>query len=201
MKTETINVQFDIQSTSSLKLITIDISMKLVKIHVIKTDTFFLLNLADMNRLKVYFNNVENLLINKIKILSIIKRFNHDFLLLKNSFSLHLFIIQFLKFNFCYLTDVKLRQLHRSCDHLFTLKIHDLLKQFDHEMKKAVLKKLIKFCIFCQKYVKLSERFKFTLKDDANCNFNYLIIVDVMYIENHHISDVIDEIIRFQVVN
>jgi hypothetical protein len=32
-----------------------------MKFHVIKTDTSFLLSLADMNRLKVYFNNVENI--------------------------------------------------------------------------------------------------------------------------------------------
>jgi hypothetical protein len=81
VKTEAINVQFEIESIFSLKSITIDISMRLVKFHVIKANTFFLLSLADMNRLKVYFNNVENLLIEKIKILSIIRRFDHDFLL------------------------------------------------------------------------------------------------------------------------
>jgi 6-pyruvoyl-tetrahydropterin synthase len=155
-----------------------------MKFYVIKTNTFFLLNLADMNRLKVYFNNVENLLIDKIKISSIIKRFDHDFLLWKNSYFLHFYITQFFEFNFCYLTDVELRQLHKRFDHSFITKLHDLLKRSDHEVKKAVLKKLTKFCIFCQKYVKSSERFKFTLKNDANCNFKYSIIVDVMYIEN-----------------
>ncbi len=64
-------------------------------------------------------------------------------------------------------------------------------------MKKAALKKLTKFCIFCQKYVKSSERFKFTLKDEIN--FNYSIIVDVMYIENHFILHVVDDVTRFQV--
>ncbi len=80
-KTKAVNVQFEIESILSLESITIDTSMRLVKFHVIKADTLFLLSLADMNRLKVYFNNVENLLIDKIKILSIIRRFDHDFLL------------------------------------------------------------------------------------------------------------------------
>jgi hypothetical protein len=80
-KTETINVQFEIESISSVESLTIDISMRLVKFHVIKADTSFLLSLANMNRLKVYFNNVENLLIDTIKVLSIIRRFDHDFLL------------------------------------------------------------------------------------------------------------------------
>ncbi len=81
IKTEAINVQFEIESTSSVKSLIIDISIKLIKFHVIKVDTLFLLNLADMNQLKVYFNNVENLLIDTIKILSVIRRFDHDFLL------------------------------------------------------------------------------------------------------------------------
>ncbi len=196
IKVETINVQFEIESTFSIESFTIDISFELVKFHVMKADTFFLLSLADMNRLKVYFNNVENLLVDKIKILSIIRRFDHGFLLWNNSYCLHLYIVQSFNFNFCYLTDVELRQLHKRFDHSFITKLHNLLKRFDHEMKKAVLKKLIKFCTFCQKYAKSSERFKFILKNDVN--FNYSVIVDVMYIENHFILHVVDEIIRFQ---
>jgi hypothetical protein len=197
-KTEAVNVQFEIESIFSLKSIIIDISMTLVKFHVIKADTFFLLNLANMNRLKIYFNNVENLLIDKIKILSIIKSFDHDFLLWKNFNFLHLYITQFFEFNSCYLIDVELRQLHKRFDHSFILKLHNLLERFDQEVKKAILKVLIKFCTFCQKYAKSSERFKFILKNDVN--FNYSIIVNVMYIENHLILHVIDEIIRFQAV-
>jgi hypothetical protein len=52
-KTETMNVQFDIESASSIKSLIIDISFEIMKFHVIKTDTSFLLSLADMNRLKV----------------------------------------------------------------------------------------------------------------------------------------------------
>jgi hypothetical protein len=196
-KTKTINVQFEIESTFSLKSISIDTSIKLVKFHVIKTDTSFLLSLADMNRLKAYFNNVENLLIDTIKILSIIRRFDHDFLLWTNSYSLHSYITQSFKSNSCYLTDVELRQLHRRFDHSSTLKLHTLLERSGHEVKKAVLKKLTKFCIFCQKYAQSSERFKFTLKDEIN--FNYAVIVDVMYIENHFILHIIDDVTRFQV--
>jgi hypothetical protein len=82
-KTEAVNVQFDIESASSIKSLIIDISFDIVKFHVIKTDTSFLLSLADMNRLKVYINNVENTLnmIIQNKKLSIIRRFDHEFLL------------------------------------------------------------------------------------------------------------------------
>jgi hypothetical protein len=82
-RTETVNVQFEIESASSIESLTIDISFGIVKFHVIKTDIPFLLSLADMNRLKVYFNNVENILnmIIQNRKLSIIRRFDHEFLL------------------------------------------------------------------------------------------------------------------------
>jgi hypothetical protein len=90
-KTETVNVQFDIESAQSIESLIIDISFEIMKFHVIKTDISFLLSLADMNRLKVYFNNVTNSLIQMIKIpdeilrkkesFSVIRRFDHEFLL------------------------------------------------------------------------------------------------------------------------
>ncbi len=83
IKTDAVNVQFEIESISSVESFTIDTSFELMKFHVIKADTSFLLSLADMNRFKVYFNNVENtlFLIIKNRDLSIIRRFDHDFLL------------------------------------------------------------------------------------------------------------------------
>jgi hypothetical protein len=198
IKTDIVNVQFEIELIFLIKLFIIDISFELMKFHVIKTDTSFLLSLADMNRLKIYFNNVENILfmIIKNRDLSITRRFDHDFLLWKNSYSLHSYIDQLFNFYFCYLIDVKLRQLHKWFDHLSIMKLYNLLKRSNHDVKKAVLKKLTKFCTFCQKYAKSSERFKFTLKDKIN--FNYSVIVDIMCIENHLILHVIDEVIRFQ---
>jgi hypothetical protein len=197
IKVEAINVQFEIRSILSIELLIIDISFALVKFHVIKADTSFLLSLADMNRLKVYFNNIENILfmIIKNRDLSIIKRFDHDFLLWKNSYFLHSYIVQSFNFNLCYLIDVELRQFHRRFDHSFILKLHALLERSGHEIEMTALKKLTKFCTFCQKYAKFSERFKFILKNDVN--FNYSIIVDVMYIDNNLILHVVDDVTRF----
>ncbi len=90
-RTDAVNVQFDIESASSIESLIIDTSFEIVKFHVIKADTSFLLSLADMNRLKVYFNNVINSLVQMIKIpneilrkkksYSVIRRFDHEFLL------------------------------------------------------------------------------------------------------------------------
>jgi hypothetical protein len=126
-----------------------------------------------------------------------IRSFDHDFLLWKNSYFLHSYITQSLNSYLCYLIDIELRQLHKRFKHSFIMNLHDLLKRFDHEVKKAALKKLTKFCIFCQKYAKSFERFRFTLEDEIN--FNYSVIVDVMYIENHLILHVVDDATRFQI--
>ncbi len=84
-KARTIHVQFNIDFIFSIESLTIDISIETVKFHIVKVDTSFLLSLADMNRLKVYFNNVENILIKKKirkdDVFSVIRRFDHDFLL------------------------------------------------------------------------------------------------------------------------
>jgi hypothetical protein len=48
-RAEAVNVQFEIESASSIESLTIDTSFGIVKFHVIKTDTSFLLSLADMN--------------------------------------------------------------------------------------------------------------------------------------------------------
>jgi hypothetical protein len=90
-RADAVNVQFDIELASSIKSLIIDTSFEIMKFHVIKTNTSFLLSLANMNRLKVYFNNVTNSLIQMIKIpneilrkkrsYSVIRRFDHGFLL------------------------------------------------------------------------------------------------------------------------
>jgi hypothetical protein len=205
-KAETVKVQFDIESTRSIKSLIIDISFKIIEFHVFKTNTSFLLNLIDMNRLKVYFNNVINSLIQMIKIsdeilrkkrsFSVIRRFDHEFLLWRNL--MQIYVNQFFDLNLCYLIEMNLRQLYKRFDHSSIKKLYDLLKRANHEMKKSTLKKLTKFCFFYQKHDKSSERFKFILRND-DVNFNYSIIIDIMYVDNNFILHVVDETTRFQV--
>jgi hypothetical protein len=51
------------------------------------------------------------------------------------------------------------------------------------------------FCHYCQKYGKSPGRFRFTLKDDIN--FNYNVIVNVMYISEAPLLHIVDEGTRF----
>ena len=45
-------------------------------------------------------------------------------------------------------------------------------------------------------YVKSPSRFKFTLKDDYE--FNYIVIIDVMYLDGKPVLQVVDSSILFQ---
>ncbi|SLM34183.1 integrase core domain protein [Lasallia pustulata] len=127
-KAGAVHVQFGIGSTSSIGSIIINTPVGRIEFHIVKADTPFLLCIADMDNLKVYYNNLENVLVTPTK-----------------------------------------------------------LKTLEH---------LTKYCLHCQKHGKLPSRFKFILQDDVN--FNYSIIVDIMYIDNSPILHIVDEATRFQ---
>ena len=81
VKAEIIHVQFNIKSISFMKFIIITIFINQIKFHVIRIDTFFLLCLTDFDRLNVYYNNINDILIQKKSITFVIRRFEHSFLL------------------------------------------------------------------------------------------------------------------------
>ena len=80
-KTEIIHVQFDIKSISFIEFLIITIFINQIEFHVIKIDTFFLLCLTDLDRLNVYYNNINDILVQKKSITFVIHRFEHSFLL------------------------------------------------------------------------------------------------------------------------
>lgn len=100
--------------------------------------------------------------------------------------------------NPCYLTDTELRQLHRRFGHPSAMRLRLLLERSGHgdDLDKNVLDRLTKYCTFCQKHGKSPRRFKFTLRDDIN--FNFSIIVDIMYIDNSPVLHIVDESTRYQ---
>ena len=195
-KAEIIHVQFDIKSISFIKSIIITISIDQIEFHVIKIDTFFLLCLADFDRLGVYYNNINDILVQKGSIIFVIRRFGHLFLLWNSV--LQNCIIEFFSCNLCFLIEVELRRLHKRFEHFSVKKLENLLKRSNHEVDRSALKQLIKFCDSCQKHIKISERFRFILR--KNVNFNHSIIVDIMFIEESSVLHIIDEDIRYQIV-
>ena len=129
---------------------------------IVKADTPFLLCFIDMDRLGVYFNNIDNSLVIKSTRIPVIRRFDHPFLLWESS--LNSFITQFFDCNPYYLTETELRQLHRRFGHLSAMKLSLLLERSRHEINKPTLDQLTKYYSLCQKHGKSLGCFKFTLQ-------------------------------------
>ena len=58
-----VSIQFSIGTATSIGTICIDSPIGTIQFHVIKADMPFLLCLADMDNLKVYYNNLRNVLV------------------------------------------------------------------------------------------------------------------------------------------
>src|SRR6266702_1356481 len=67
-KAGAINIQFGIGFTSFIGFVIINIPINNVKFYIVKADTLFLLCFADIDILKVYYNNFKNLLITPTKL-------------------------------------------------------------------------------------------------------------------------------------
>jgi hypothetical protein len=91
-KSDRLIFKFEIEDTKSVDSIKLETSLEMIIFHIVETNTSFLLLLVDLDRLKVYFNNLTNELIqnsitNILQIdmkndrYSIIKRYEHVFLL------------------------------------------------------------------------------------------------------------------------
>jgi hypothetical protein len=83
--------------------------------------TLFLLSLADINKLRVYFNNFTNSLVTLTKSILVVQRFGYSFLLWDTL--LQLFIIKSFNYNPCFLTKVELQQLHYKFGHLSVFRL------------------------------------------------------------------------------
>jgi hypothetical protein len=69
-------------------------------------------------------------------------------------------------------------------------RLNCLLANVGYLTEIAALEAIFKFCYFCQLNVDAFKWFKFTLKDDVN--FNYKLLVDVMYLKGRLTLYVVD---------
>ncbi|KAI0994393.1 hypothetical protein K3495_g13789 [Podosphaera aphanis] len=174
-----------VASIGSLKLKT---PIGTITFHVLDTPTPFLLCLADMDRLGVYFDNTTNQLVNKKTktAIPVVRKWGHPWFFLSRKEAAGMF-----------LTETELRRLHRRFGHPATDRLHTLLTRAGHEdVDNSVLKEIEKFCHSCQMNSQSPRRFKFTLRED--CEFNYEIMVDVMYLSNRPVLHVVDVATAFQ---
>lgn len=198
-----VNVQFGIGNATSIGTVDVASPVGSVQFHIVETDTPFLMSLANMNRLQIYFDNLRNVVVAKNGTnitgeVPVVRRFGHPFLLWNAS--LHSYLYESLTIDKldqpCYLTDVELRRLHRRFGHPSIEKLHNLLYRTGHEVERLTIEQLSRFCHYCQKYDKSPGRFRFTLRDDVD--FNYNIIVDIMYISDSPLLHIVDKATQFQ---
>jgi hypothetical protein len=189
-----VKVQFGISSTSSIGSTMVKTPIGQVEFHIMHARTPFLLSLADMDKLGVYFNNLSNVIVTPKGDVLVVRRFGHSFLLWDTS--LQSFIAESFMHNPCFLTDVELQRLHHKFGHPLVSRLQKVLEQSGHNIDKDALEYLTKYCMHCQKYGQLPHKFKFSLKD--NVDFNVSIIVDVFYLEGKLILHIVDEGTSYQ---
>src|ERR1700716_1637855 len=91
-----------------------------------------------------------------------------------------------------HLTESELRQLHRRFGHPSVQRLVRVLQRAGHEADTKYIKYLTKYCHQCQMNGKSPGRFKFTLKDDYE--FNYSVVLDILYLEGMPVLQVIDSV-------
>jgi len=74
-------MQFGIRIATSIRTADVITPIGKIQFYVIYVDTPFLLCLADMDRLQIYYNNLRNVVITYTKKVPVVRRFGHPFLL------------------------------------------------------------------------------------------------------------------------
>ena len=109
------NFIFGIGSTSSIGTVNLDTLIGMIVFHIVQVNTPFLLCLADMDKLEVYFNNLTNEVVQSNRSHPVICRYGHAFLcwcILAYSITAELFMQ-----NPYFLTEIELRRLYRRFGH------------------------------------------------------------------------------------
>src|SRR5436190_6747401 len=188
------NVQFGIGNTPSVGSLLINTPVGRIDFHIVKADTPFLLCLADMDALQIYYNNLTNTVVTPTSTIPVVRQFGHPFILWGSS--LQQFVVSSFSYNPCYLTTVELSRLHRCFGHPSVKQLHALLDRAGHDVEKKTIEQLTRLCSHCQRYGKSPGRFKFRLADES-IDFNHSIYVDIMYIDGLPALHIIDEATRF----
>lgn len=179
------------KSWMSLSLIGIVQLLTLIDIinfYFVDTLTPFLLYLKDVDTLGIYLNNITNQLICQDGIsISIFCKWGHAWFFVNKNNKIAMSI---------YLTDAELCWVHTCFGYLSINKLHKLLIWACQDIEHKIIEMINKFYHYCQIKSKAPQCFKFTLK--KNVNFNYEIIVNIIYLDEKPIFHTIDAITTFQ---
>jgi hypothetical protein len=98
---------------------------------------------------------------------------------------------------YCHFTEGELWQLHRRFGHPAAERLHKVLARAGYDdINESVVAKINKYRHLCQLHGGAPGRFRFMIRDDVE--FNYKLIVDVIYINGKPVLHAINEAIAFQ---
>lgn len=180
-------IRFGKGTAVSLGTVRVQTPLGLITFCVVPTNTPFLLCIEDMDKLGVKLDNLHNLLVQGEKRVPVIRKWGHPWLLLNQREK---------SIAWSHLTEVELRQLHRRFGHPSVRRLLRILQRAGQEVEKKAIKHLTKYCHHCQMNQNSPGRFKFSLKDDFD--FNFSVIVDVLYLNGKPVLQVVDSATSFQ---
>ncbi|EED20782.1 conserved hypothetical protein [Talaromyces stipitatus ATCC 10500] len=170
----------------STAVITVESQFSDIEFNTMDLPTPFLFCLKDMDRLRVKFDNLTNEMIQGDLIVPVIHKRGHPWFFLDEKYAPEAF-----------LTEVEMRRLHQRFGHPAVDRLHKVLKRAGHlDVDYKVLAQIEEFCHHCQMNRQAPKRFKFTLHDD--CEYNYEIVVDVMYLDGKPVLHIVDWATSFQ---
>ncbi len=94
-----------------------------------------------------------------------------------------------------HLTEAELCRVHTPFGHPLVNKLHKLFTRAGQNIEYKTIEIINKFYHYCQIKDKAPRCFQFQLKKDVD--FNYKIIVDVIYLDRKHVLHTIDTITAF----
>ena len=91
-----------------------------------------------------------------------------------------------------FFTKIKLRRIYRRSGHLIAIRLYKLFKGASYiNFTMKVFEKIEKFCHHYQMHEQTFKRFKFTIRN--NYDFNYEIFINVIYLNSRPIFYIIDK--------
>lgn len=192
-RSKTAVCKFGISSSQSVGVADVEFPISNIvlkfSMHIIDTDLPILLSLADMDRLQVHYNNLEDKLyhVPSGHIAKVSRKFDHPFIWWNPIYQ-------------CLFSEVELRRLHKRFGHPHADKLYNLLKRSElpdvDSKTREILEDISRKCLHCQRYAQAPRRFKFNLREDKD--FNHTVFVDIFYIDKRPILHVVDESTRYQ---
>jgi hypothetical protein len=133
-------IRFGKGTTTVKGVVRIPTPLGTITFHVVPTNTPFLLCLQDMDAMGVRFDNLQNILIQGNKIVPIVRKWGHPWMLLNKPEE---------TLAWSHLTETELRQLHRRFRHPSVQQLVTVLQRAGHEVDSEILKAVTKYCGQC----------------------------------------------------